>query len=117
MKAACCKQDLGVLDNWLRMIRDVYRSHKEYLDAIGDPEERQKKLVELSTLEQALNVMKTAAVQKRRAAEMDVDGFPLPRVHGLVFDIKSGLLKRLDFNADSLFEGLVDVYGLIDGTK
>jgi carbonic anhydrase len=52
----------GLLDNWLRMIRDVYRIHKEHLDQIEDEEARHFQLVELNVIEQCLNLFKTGAL-------------------------------------------------------
>lgn len=49
----------GMLENWLRLIRDVYRLHREYLDSIPNEEERHKKLVELNVVEQCVNIYKT----------------------------------------------------------
>ena len=63
-KAAMQSQDLGILNPWLRNIRDVYRLHKEELNAISDEEARYKRLVELNVQEQCINVIKTAEVQR-----------------------------------------------------
>jgi energy-coupling factor transporter transmembrane protein EcfT len=58
VRAASARQDLGTLENWLRMIRDVYRLHKEYLDLIYNEEKRHFSLVELNVIEQCLNIYK-----------------------------------------------------------
>jgi carbonic anhydrase len=50
---------LGLLENWLRQIRDVYRMHKDYLDLISNDEERHYSLVELNVIEQCLTLYKT----------------------------------------------------------
>ncbi len=60
------KQDLGLIENWLRSIRDVYRLHASELDSIEDEKKRTRRLVELNVQEQVLNIFKTASVQKRR---------------------------------------------------
>ena len=69
-----------MLENWLRLIRDTYRLHKNQLDSIKDPERRHKRLVELNVTEQCMNLYKTAVVQKRLATSED-DG-AVPRIHG-----------------------------------
>ena len=56
-----------VIDNWLTSVRDVYRLHAGELDAIEDPEERHRRLVEKNVVEQCLNVFKTGVVQRRRS--------------------------------------------------
>ena len=62
VKAAMKSEDMGILNPWLRNIRDVYRIHKQELNAIQDESERYNRLVELNVREQCLNVIKTAAV-------------------------------------------------------
>src|ERR1700742_1950234 len=64
VKAAMTPQDMGILNPWLRNIRDVYRLHAEELEAITDEERRSARLVELNVIEQATNVIKTAVVQQ-----------------------------------------------------
>lgn len=95
VKAAMTAQDLGLLNPWLRNIRDVYRLHRKELDAIADEEARYKRLVELNVEEQCINVIKTAVVQKSYLDNKT------PQVHGWVFDIGTGQLidLRIDFEA------------------
>ncbi len=96
--AALEPKDLGILNGWLRNIRDVYRLHTDELDAIEDEDERRRRLVELNVQEQCLNVIKTAVVQRnylKRGA---------PKVHGWVYDLKSGLLKDLQIPFEELLE-------------
>jgi len=66
IRASVRRQDLGLLENWLRQIRDVYRLHKDHLNQIEDEEERHLQLVELNVIEQGLNVFKTGPVQRKR---------------------------------------------------
>ncbi len=83
VKAAMQSADLGVLNGWLRNIRDVYRLHKDELNAIQDDEKKYDRLVELNVKEQCVNLIKTAAVQKAyRDREL--------KVHGWVFDVHKG---------------------------
>jgi len=87
---------LGIIEHWLRNIRDVARIHRAELESIKDPEDTMRRLVELNVREQCMNVLKIPAVQKKRAAGLS-SGMPvaLPRVHGLIFDPKEGILKKL----------------------
>ena len=85
VKAAMESSDLGILNPWLRNIRDVYRLHKDELNDIEDEEEKYKRLVELNVQEQCVNVTKTAAVQRAYRDR----GL---QIHGWIFDIHSGKL-------------------------
>lgn len=107
VKAAMEAQDLGILNPWLRNIRDVYRAHKEELNAIADEQKRYDRLVELNVKEQAINVVKMAAVQKA----MRKRGM---QIHGWVFDIESGKLIDLEINFEKILEGIMEIYRLED---
>lgn len=106
VKAAMTPNDLGVLNPWLRNIRDVYRLHRESLNALKDEEQRYKRLVELNVEEQAFNVIKTAVVQKSFLAT----GFPT--VHGWIFDVETGELidQNIDFVAK--LDSIREIYDL-----
>jgi len=106
VKAAMQSKDLGILNPWLRNIRDVYRLHKDELNSITDENERYNRLVELNVEEQCINVIKTAVVQKTYLK----GGYPL--VHGWVFDVQSGKLidLKIDF-AEKLHE-IQEIYNL-----
>ena len=107
VKAAMQSSDLGLLNPWLRNIRDVYRIHKEELSLIKDEEERYKKFVELNVQEQCVNVIKTADVQKAiRNRNLTV--------HGWVFDIHSGKLIDLKIDFDAILEHIMEIYRLDD---
>jgi carbonic anhydrase len=88
--AAMSNKQFGLIDNWLRNIKDVYRLHQEELEAIGNEEQRCRRLVELNVIEQVNNLCKTSSVQN--AWEK---GDPL-HIHGWVYDIKNGLINDLD---------------------
>jgi len=103
VKAAMESQDLGVLNPWLRNIRDVYRIHSEELNAIESEEERYKRLVELNVQEQCFNVIKTAQVQQ---AYKDREF----SVHGWVFDIHSGKLIDLEIDFPKLLQNVMEIY-------
>lgn len=106
VKAAMQAADLGILNPWLRSIRDVYRLHKTELDAIADEEERYKRLIELNVQEQCVNVIKTADVQKAIKTEN-------LKVHGWVFDIKTGELKDLKIDFEKILGEIMEIYRLI----
>lgn len=90
VKAAMQDHRLGLVDNWLRNVRDVHARFKEELDAIQDEKLRFHRLIELNVHQQVLNVCHTTIVQAAWARKQ-----PL-WVHGWVYDLESGLLKDLD---------------------
>jgi carbonic anhydrase len=106
VKAAMMPKDMGILNPWLRTIRDVYRMHASELDAIKDEQKRYNRLVELNVKEQATNVIKTANVQKSYQQK----GYPV--VHGWVFDLHSGILIDLDINFKAILEDIQKIYDL-----
>ncbi len=106
VKAAMQPVDMGILNPWLRNIRDVYRLHKDELKAIENESERYDRLVELNVQEQCINVIKLASVQQ----EYQKKGFPT--VHGWVFDIKTGLLKDLKLDFVHLLKDIQEIYYL-----
>lgn len=108
VKAAMTPKDLGILNPWLRNIRDVYRLHEKELDAIADDEERYNRLVELNVIEQCRNVMKLAVVQK----SFGKNRFPV--VHGWVFGFQDGLLKDLKFDFAATLKDVQKIYNLAD---
>jgi carbonic anhydrase len=106
VKAAMQSTDLGLLNPWLRNIRDVYRLHENELDSIEDAALRYNRLVELNVVEQATNVIKTAAVQLFYKEK----GFPI--VHGWVFDLHNGLLKDLHIDFKGILKRIEKIYNL-----
>lgn len=106
VKAAMEAADLGLLNPWLRNIRDVYRLHRHELDSILDPEEKYKRLVELNVQEQCVNVIKTADVQKAYKERSIA-------VHGWVFDVHSGKLIDLKIDFDKILGEIMEIYRII----
>jgi carbonic anhydrase len=106
VKAAMTPKDMGILNPWLRNIRDVYRLHQAELDGIQDEHERYNRLVELNVQEQAINVIKTAVVQKSYVKNK------YPMVHGWVFDLKTGVLKDLRINFTEVLKDIQKIYDL-----
>ena len=108
IKAAMSPEDLGLLNPWLRNIRDIYRLHHIELDSIVDEKERNNRLVELNVQEQCINVIKLACVQERYI----VDEYPI--VHGWVFDISTGKLKDLNLDFKNILKDIQEIYNLTD---
>ncbi|MDD3005162.1 carbonic anhydrase [Flavobacterium sp.] len=105
VKAAMQAQDLGLLNPWLRNIRDVYRTHKKELNAITDETQKYNRLVELNVEEQCINLIKTADVQKAYKER----GL---KVHGWVFDIHTGKLIDLHIDFDKIMHNIMEIYDL-----
>lgn len=111
VKAALTSADLGLLNPWLRNIRDVYRLHEAELDAIEDESERYNRLIELNVVESCRNIIKTAAVQQ----SYDNDEFPI--VSGLTFDLRDGLLRDLNIDFEGMLKDVKKIYSLSSGPK
>jgi len=105
VNAAMGHKQVGLIDNWLRHIKDVYRLHKDELNAIEDPAKRSDRLVELNIKEQVYDLTKTSIVQNAWA-----NGKSL-QVHGLVYDVKDGILTDLGVTIEDN-DGIEDVYKL-----
>lgn len=106
VKAAMQAKDMGIMNPWLRNIRDVYRLHHAELDTIEDTDARYDRLVELNVQEQCVNVIKTAVLQQSYIK----NGYPT--VHGWVFDLKSGLLKDLNLDFEHILHDIQEIYNL-----
>ena len=105
VKAAMQSADLGILNPWLRNIRDVYRIHKMELDGIPNEEKRYERLVELNVKEQCVNLIKTSSVQKAYRDR----GL---KVYGWVFDIHTGKLVDLKINFEKYLRDIMEIYHL-----
>jgi len=103
VKAAMESNDLGLLNSWLRNIRDVYRLHQDEFRGVTDEEQKYKMLVELNVKEQCINVIKTVGVQRA----FEERGM---KVHGWVFDIHSGRLVDLKIDFNEVIKSLYDIY-------
>lgn len=106
VKAAMQSADLGILNPWLRTIRDVYRMHKTELNAIEDETKRYDRLVELNVEEQCINVVKMAVWQKTYLDNS------FPQVHGWVFDIRTGKLIDLNIDFERILSSIREIYDL-----
>jgi len=88
VKNAMGNKDLGLINQWLRQLKDVYRAHSRELETL-EGEARTDRLVELNVQEQVQNLAETALIQRAWAEENR------PWIHGWVYDLKTGLLKEL----------------------
>ena len=103
VKAAMNSHSYGIINKWLRNIKDVYRYHREELNAIEDLEARTNRLIEFNVMEQVMNLAKTSIVQKAWKEEQR------PHLHGWVYGLDDGLIKPIYeipacTNIDSLYE-------------
>ena len=89
VKAAMNNTQHGLIDNWLRHIKDVQRFHTSKLELLKSEEEQYDRLCELNVIEQTNNILHTTIVQNALNSGQDL------KIHGLIYDIKDGLLKEL----------------------
>lgn len=89
VKSAMTNTDFGLINKWLRNIKDVYEKHESELVAVTDPATRFDRLVEFNVREQVKNLQKTTIVQRSWKK------FESPHLHGWVFDLKTGLIKEI----------------------
>lgn len=87
VKAAMTQHNFGIINKWLRNIKDVYRFHREEIDAIPDEEQRTNRLIELNVIEGVMNLAKTSIIQKAWKYNQQ------PHLHGWVYGLKDGLIK------------------------
>ena len=105
VQAAMTNKHIGLIDNWIRHIKDVYRLHRPELDAIADETSRFDRFVELNVFEQVLDLGKTSIVQAAWERGQEV------HVHGWVYDIHDGIIRDLKVTLKDN-ETLSDVYKL-----
>jgi len=105
VQAAMANKHIGLIDNWIRHIKDVYRFHQDELNAIEDEKDRFNRFVELNVVEQVLDLAKTSIVQTAWESSQKV------QVHGWVYGIHDGVIKDLGVNLSDN-KSLSDVYQL-----
>lgn len=103
VKAAMTNHNFGIINKWIRNIKDVHRFHREEVDAITDENEQLNRMIELNVQEQVLNLAKTSIIQKAWK-ERNV-----PHLHGWVYDLQDGLIKPIQemqagTHIDALYE-------------
>lgn len=106
IKAALNPSDMGQLNSWLQSLRDVIRLHQTELNSIQNDRERFDRLVELNVREQCINIAKIDHVQR----SWYKTGFP--KVHGWVFDIRTGHLKDQELDLETVFGDIRSIYDL-----
>jgi carbonic anhydrase len=110
VKAAMGRKSLGIINKWLRSIKDVYRFHEGELTAIENEELRLNRLIELNIIEQVHNLAKTSIVQQ--AWHRD----DYPHLHGWVYDLHDGVIRSLfDMSANTHLEHTIYEYDNLDG--
>jgi carbonic anhydrase len=105
VQAAMTNKHIGLIDNWIRHIKDVYRFHSSELNSIVDETERFNRFVELNVVEQVLDLAKTSIVQGAWEKNQDL------HVHGWVYDVADGIINDLGISIKN-DETLSDVYKL-----
>ncbi|MGC1241945.1 MAG: carbonate dehydratase [Chryseosolibacter sp.] len=95
VKAAMTNEQYGLVDNWLRHIKDVYRLHQKELDNIKGEEERFNRFVELNVIEQVFDLSKTSIIQNAWRNRS------VPMIHGWVYDLRTGILQDLGISLHS----------------
>lgn len=105
VKAAMGNQSIGLIDNWIRHIKDVYRLHEDYLNSITDEDERFNKFVEINVQEQVFDLAKTSIVQNAWKNGQDLT------LHGWAYGLNSGYVTDLGVNMTSN-DNLDEVYRL-----
>ena len=89
VKAAMTNKNFGLINKWLRNIKDVYRVNREELHEINDEEERCDRLCELNVIEQVYHLAETSIVQKSWKKNN------IPMLHGWIYSLNDGIIKEL----------------------
>lgn len=105
VKAAMGNQSIGLIDNWIRHIKDIYRLHEDYLNSFQDEEERFNRFVEINAQEQVFDLAKTSIVQNAWKNGQELT------LHGWAYGLNSGYVTDLGVNMTSN-DDLDEVYRL-----
>jgi carbonic anhydrase len=89
VKAALTNHNYGIINKWLRNIKDVYKMHRDEVDAIKDEDQKLNRLVELNVKEQVLDLIKTSIIQKAWRHEQR------PDIHGWVYGLQDGIINPI----------------------
>jgi carbonic anhydrase len=92
IEAAMTNKSIGLIDNWIRHIKNIYRVHKKELDGIADLKERTNRFVELNVIEQVYDLAKTSIVQNAWGSDQELT------IHGWVYGVDNGIVKDLGVN-------------------
>lgn len=103
VKAAMNQHHYGIINHWLKNIKDVYRFHREEIDALATEEERVNRLTELNVREQVFNLSKTSIIQSAWKYDQR------PYLHGWVYGLKDGLINPIvDINPGAKMDELYE---------
>ncbi|MDB5202141.1 MAG: Carbonic anhydrase [Ferruginibacter sp.] len=103
VKAAMGNHHFGIINNWLKEIKDVYRLHREEVDVLPTEEQRVDRLIELNVREQIFNLAKTSIIQAAWKNEQR------PHLHGWCYGLNDGLIKPVcEMNAGSKIDSLYE---------
>jgi carbonic anhydrase len=103
VKAAMTQHNFGIINKWIRNIKDVYRIHRDEINSIVNEEDKANKLIELNVIEQVNNLAKTSIVQKAWKDEQR------PFLHGWVYGLSDGIIKPIcEMGADSHLDPLYE---------
>lgn len=105
VQAAMTNKHFGLIDNWIRHIKDVYRFHQDELNSIEDEKQRFNRFVELNVVEQVFDIAKTSIVQSAWESGQQL------HIHGWVYDVKDGLINDMNITIKNN-ESLTKVYQL-----
>jgi carbonic anhydrase len=105
VNAAMGNKQYGLIDNWLRHLKDVYRIYAKELDGIKDEEQRSRRFVEVNVMEQVMDLGKTSIVQNAWKNKQNL------HLHGWVYDIHDGIIKDLNVTITGV-QDLHNVYHL-----
>ena len=105
IKAAMGNDSIGIIDNWIRHIKDVYRLHQTYLDSIENETDRFNAFVEINVKEQVFDLAKTSIVQSAWKNGQELT------LHGWAYGLNSGFVTDLEVNISSN-KDLDEVYQL-----
>lgn len=103
VKAALTQHSFGIINKWLRNIKDVYRFHQDEVDALKTEDEKVDRLIELNVKEQVMNLAKTSIVQKAWKNNH------YPHLHGWVYGINNGIINPIfEMSAGSHLEPIYE---------
>ena len=89
VKAAMTNNNFGIINKWIRSIKDVYRFHREEIDLLHDQNAKTNRLIELNVQEQVINLAKTSIIQKAWKNRQQ------PYLHGWVYDLHDGIIDPI----------------------
>lgn len=107
IEAAISQKDFGLINKWLRNIKEVYKMYQKEVDAIENHADKVNKLVEFNVIEQCQDLIKTSIVQKAWKARK------APEIHGWVYGLNNGLVKEL-INIEANLENINPIFRYSD---